>query len=308
MTLVREDPNGGQHVLWLGELAHRGHTIRNKLDARRGFRRRRRSQLRHRPARFNNRTRPKGWLAPSLQHRVDTTLACHACNQAKGYQRIEAFLSHDPKRLAHITAQAKAPLKDAAALSGTRWALYGALRSTGRPIETASGGRTKYNRNRLHVPRSHCLDAACVGVIERVTGWQRPFLGIKATGRGSYQRTRLDRYGFPRGYLTRRKRQHGYQTGDFVRSNVPFGRKAGTHVGRVAVRASGSFNIQTPQGVVQCISRRHFTWLQRSDGYGYHFFQPKIAPHPTEEARTGATTVAALSLSGLNAGVSRANG
>ena len=39
------------------------------------MRRRRRNQLWYRPARFNNRTRKKGWLPPSLQHRVDSTLS-----------------------------------------------------------------------------------------------------------------------------------------------------------------------------------------------------------------------------------------
>ena len=62
----------GEHVLCLIELIHRGRQIRKTLDQRRGCRRRRRSQLRYRAPRFNNRTRRKGWLAPSLQHRVDT--------------------------------------------------------------------------------------------------------------------------------------------------------------------------------------------------------------------------------------------
>lgn len=75
MALVREGADGTQHVLWLGEIAHRGHVIRDRLAHRRAFRRRRRGQLRHRPPRFDNRTRPRGWLAPSLQHRVDTTMA-----------------------------------------------------------------------------------------------------------------------------------------------------------------------------------------------------------------------------------------
>jgi hypothetical protein len=35
---------------------------------RRAFRRRRRGQLRYRAPRFLNRTRPKGWLPPSLRH------------------------------------------------------------------------------------------------------------------------------------------------------------------------------------------------------------------------------------------------
>jgi len=37
----------------------------------------------------------------------------------------------------------------------------------------------------------------------------------------------------------------------------------------VAVLATGSFNIQTAQGVVQGISHRHCRAVQRADGYGY---------------------------------------
>jgi hypothetical protein len=67
----------------------------------------------------------------------------------------------------------------------------------------------------------------------------------------------------------RQKQVHGFQTGDMVKAVVPGGKKVGTHVGRVAVRASGSFNIQTSQGVVQGIAHRHCSIMQRNDGYGY---------------------------------------
>ncbi len=42
-------------------------------DSCRKHRRKRRNRKRHRPARFNNRkaTKPKGWIAPSLEHKVD---------------------------------------------------------------------------------------------------------------------------------------------------------------------------------------------------------------------------------------------
>lgn len=84
MELVREtesiDGETGEvsravTVLMFLELKHRGQMIRNALTQRRGHRRFRREQLRYRPARFNNRTKSKGWLLPSLQHRVDTTMA-----------------------------------------------------------------------------------------------------------------------------------------------------------------------------------------------------------------------------------------
>src|SRR5690606_10762641 len=74
VALVREAPDG-QHVLWLGEVQHRGHAIREAMESRRAFRRHRRSKLRYRQPRFDNRTGPQGWLAPSLRHRVDTTLS-----------------------------------------------------------------------------------------------------------------------------------------------------------------------------------------------------------------------------------------
>lgn len=65
----------GDKVIFAALLTHRGRAIQASLESRKGIRRGRRSRhTRYRPARFLNRTRPKGWLAPSLQHRVETTL------------------------------------------------------------------------------------------------------------------------------------------------------------------------------------------------------------------------------------------
>lgn len=378
MALVREsetvDDATGEihttvHVLNLLELHHRGQQISESLTARRQMRRRRRGNLRYRKPRFLNRgNKSKGWIAPSLQHRVDTvgawvnrfqrlapitgmvqelvrfdlqqmenpeisgveyqqgtlagyetreyllnkwhrecaycsasnvplqiehitpkakggsnrvsnlTLACQPCNQKKGAQEINVFLAKDPTRLARIQAQAKRPLKDAAAVNSTRWALFNALKITGVSITTGSGGRTKFNRVRLSIPKTHALDAACVGAMDDIREWNKPTLAIKATGRGSYQRTRLNAYGFPRGYLTRQKRIKGFQTGDMVKAEVTKGQKIGSYLGRVAVRASGSFNLQTAQGVVQGIGYRCCKVIQRADGYGYsQHFNPKEA-------------------------------
>ena len=209
--------------------------------------------------------------------------SCIPCNEEKGARPVEEFLAGRPKVLARIKAQAKRPLKDAAAVNSTRWALFQVLKATGLPVECGSGGRTKWNRTRLGVPKTHALDAACVGDVEALTGWAVPSLTIKATGRGAYQRTRLDAYGFPRGYLTRQKRIRGFQTGDMVRANVPGGKKAGTHTGRVAVRATGSFNIQTPAGVVQSINAKYCTILSRADGYSFALRASQIPPQPASE-------------------------
>jgi len=81
--------------------------------------------------------------------------------------------------------------------------------------------------------------------------------------------------------------------------------KAGEYLSRAAVRASGSFNIQTPQSVVQGIHYRFCKLIQRADGYGYSWV--KIALRQKGEAGMGQASPAALSLPGPNAGVSRAN-
>lgn len=196
-------------------------------------------------------------------------LSCSSCNQKKDALDVSVFLAKEPLRLKRVLAQVRAPLKDAAAVNSTRWALFQSLKKTGLPVAVASGGQTKFNRTQLGVPKTHALDAACVGEMASISGWNKPTLGIKCTGRGSYQRTRLNQYGFPRGYLMRSKGIKGFQTGDMVKAVVTQGTKIGTYVGRVAVRASGSFNIQSFQGLIQGISHRFCTIVQRGDGYGY---------------------------------------
>jgi 5-methylcytosine-specific restriction endonuclease McrA len=62
-------------VLFAAELTHRGSAIKSALEERRMYRRNRRARkTRHRAPRFDNRVRNTGWLPPSLQHRVETTL------------------------------------------------------------------------------------------------------------------------------------------------------------------------------------------------------------------------------------------
>lgn len=78
-----------------------------------------------------------------------------------------------------------------------------------------------------------------------------------------------NKYGFPRLPLPRVKRQYGFVTGDIVRAVVPKGKKAGVHVGRVAVRSSGSFNITTATSIVQGINHKYVRLLQPADGYNY---------------------------------------
>jgi len=206
--------------------------------------------------------------------------ACTTCNQRKSNQDIRDFLADDPERLARILAQVKTPLRDAAAVNATRWALHDRLIRVGLPVECGSGGRTKYNRVRRGLPKSHWLDAACVGAStpEHLDVRGVAPLHIRATGHGSRQMCRMDRYGFPRTGPKQAKRVKGFQTGDLVRAVVPKGTNQGRHVGRVAVRTSGSFNLTTQHRTLQGISHRFCTLIARADGYSYQQGKERVLP------------------------------
>jgi 5-methylcytosine-specific restriction endonuclease McrA len=348
----------GKRCIWTGELTHRGQKIKDSLLSRRQLRRGRRGRkTRYRPARFNNRKRPEGWLPSSLQSRVDNimtwltrlrevasithlamelvkfdmqkmenaeisgieyqqgelegyevreyllekwerkcaycgvtnvplevehivpksrggsnrvsnlTLACTPCNQKKGSQTAKEFGFPD------IQAQAKKPLKDATAVNATRWKLFNTLENTGFPLEVGTGERTKFNRRQQEYPKTHWLDAVCVGESgEHVFVPQTlQALAIKAMGRGSRQMCSVDKFGFPRTKAKQFKRVKGFQTGDIVKAIVPSGKKIGTYVGRVAIRASGRFNIKIDQETVQGIGYKYCQLIQRIDGYAYSF-------------------------------------
>ena len=71
IAIVIEGGNGLK-AIWGANLFHRGESIKKGLLSRRAIRRSRRNRkTRYREPRFLNRTRPKGWLAPSLISRVD---------------------------------------------------------------------------------------------------------------------------------------------------------------------------------------------------------------------------------------------
>ncbi|MCI0711962.1 MAG: RNA-guided endonuclease IscB [Chloroflexi bacterium] len=346
----------GLRCIWAAKVQHRGQRVRDNLLKRQQLRRGRRSRTTHyRQPRFLNRRKPKGWLPPSLQSRIDNiltwvqrlqrfapitrlameltrfdtqkmqnpeisgmeyqqgtlqgyevreyllekwgrhcaycgktdvplevehivpktrggsqrvsnlTIACEPCNREKGNLTAAEF------GYPHIQAQAQKPLKDAATLNSTRWALYEQLKAIGLPLEIGTGARTKYNRIRQGYPKTHWLDAVCVGesgVAVFVAETMQP-LSIVATGRQSRQMCRVDRYGFPRTGTKQQRMVNGFQTGDMVKVVVTQGKKAGTYVGRVAVRTAGFFDIKTPTGTVQGIHYRDCCILHHRDGYVY---------------------------------------
>jgi 5-methylcytosine-specific restriction endonuclease McrA len=352
----------GAKVIWAAELTHRGQAIKDALLSRRQLRRGRRNRhTRYRQPRFLNRTRPKGWLAPSLQHRVETTLtwvnkliklvpigsivqelvwfdlqqlenpeisgveyqqgtllgyeireyllnkwerkcaycsventplqiehihpkakggsnrilnlclACEKCNLKKGTQDVKQFLAKKPDVLKRIQSQAKRPLKDAAAVNSTRWTLFNRLKETQLPVSTGSGGQTKFNRTRLGLPKSHWLDAACVGQVEELDVLTSQPLLIKATGHGTRQMCGTDKFGFPTRHKSRMQIHKGFQTGDIVSATVTAGKKVGSYMGRVLCRASGSFDIDTTTGRVAGISYKYCKPIHKKDGYSYGF-------------------------------------
>lgn len=193
-------------------------------------------------------------------------LACKDCNDAKGLLPIEVFLQDRPEALRRILAQAKAPLKDAAAVNATRWAVHRMLVATGLPVEVGAGGRTKWNRTRLGLPKAHWVDAACVGASTPdaldVNGVQP--LQIRATGHGSHQMCRTDKYGFPNRHKKRARGFQGWLTGDLVRAVRSSGKYAGVQVGRIAIRFKPSFLLNGTD-----VHPKYLTRLQRADGYTY---------------------------------------
>jgi len=198
-------------------------------------------------------------------------LACEKCNLKKGTQDIQVFLAKQPDVLKRVLAQSKRPLKDAAAVNSTRWALFNRLKEMGLPVSTGSGGLTKFNRTRLELPKAHWIDAACVGHVDELKVLTFKPLLIKAAGHGTRQMCRTDKFGFPSRYVPRFKFVQGFQTGDIVKAVVTRGKKVGEYLGRVAVRSTGSFNISDKSGLIQGIHHKHCKHAHKKDGYGYGF-------------------------------------
>ena len=350
ITIVQE---GTARVVWAGELTHRGQQIRDALLRRRQLRHsRRRRKTRYRQARFLNRKRREGWLAPSLAHRVLTTdtwvrrlcrlcpisaismelvrfdtqalqnpeiagvdyqrgtlfgwevwnyllakwghrcaycgatgvrleqehlipgsrggsdritnltVACRPCNERKGNQTTTEF------GFPHLMAQARAPLKDAAAVNSVRWVLYQRLIATGLPVEIGTGGRTKWNRARLGWGKAHWRDAAMVGAStpDDLCIAVGSVLLIAATGHGRRQMCGTNSSGFPIRHRRRQKQWFGFRSGDLVRAVIPSGKHAGTHVGRIAVRSRPSFKLNGFD-----VHPKYLRLIQRADGYAYAY-------------------------------------
>ncbi len=193
------------------------------------------------------------------------TLACRNCNEKKGSRQIEDFLSGKFDLLNKIKKQAKQPLKDATAVNSTRWKLFNSLKELGLPVTTSSGGKTKFNRIKFGLPKTHWLEAACVGNINDLKILTNKPLIITAKGRSTRRLCRINKYGFPIS-KPRQKYQHGWQTGDIakvVKNGV-------SYTGKIVVQSATRLEVRTQGkrigGQLSLFQRIHLL-----DGYIYGF-------------------------------------
>ena len=75
--------------------------------------------------------------------------------------------------------------------------------------------------------------------------------------------------GFQSDIVLDRKLFLGFSPGDIIRAILPTGKFAGTHVGRLTVRATGVFEMVTQVGKVSPVRAKYCLAVHRVDGYSY---------------------------------------
>ena len=196
--------------------------------------------------------------------------SCRNCNQMKSNLTLKEFGKLMGKDFSKLVPK-KLP-KDAAIIQIARNYMVKEITKLVSDTTTYDAWLTKYNRDQLGLPKEHYYDALSVGNIENYKFLTDKILQISAKGRGSRQMCRMDKYGFPRTSAKASKSVKGFQTGDMVKAIVPAGlKKEGEYLGKVAVRSSGQFDIQTRTKTIQGIWHKYFHIVQRSDGYLYSY-------------------------------------
>jgi hypothetical protein len=255
---IVDDTNGA--VVFAAELTHRGYLVSRRLTKRRLLRRARRyRKTRYRKQRSANRRKPRGWLPPSLQSRIDNiaTWIKRLCPYAPIAAITVELVDFDQKTLQG---------KHAAAVFSTRQALLALVRQTGLRVEVGTGFQTAANRKRYNLPKQHWIDALCIGSrppdVLQVLGTS--VLKIKATGHGRRQRCITNKYGFPIRHAARKKSYLGFQTGDIVRAKIPCGKFARIHTGRIVIRFKPMFYLDGFN-----VHPKYLELLHKNDGYSY---------------------------------------
>jgi 5-methylcytosine-specific restriction endonuclease McrA len=194
---------------------------------------------------------------------INLTLACEPCNRRKGTLTAAefGFPNLQPKHNG---------LAAAAAVNATRWALVEMAKATGLPLELGSGALTKCNRIAQGYPKAHWIDAAVAGASGDhvfLNPRHQPVV-ITACPRNSRRMVQPDKFGFPASKPKQCSQVHGFHTGDLARAQVASGKNKGTWIGRVAIRATGTFRVGKRDG----INHKNLTKLQSNDGFQYQTF------------------------------------
>lgn len=199
------------------------------------------------------------------------TLSCEACNQKKGNQHVEAFLSHKPTVLNRIKVHCKASLRDAAAVNTTRTAIVKMAESSGLPVSYGDGASTKMIRTQSGLPKAHWIDAACVATEQLVKlNVIQPLL-VTCKGHGTRQARRANASGFPAVEKPKAVYTH-IQTGDVVRFRLLKDRKnvqAGTYIARVRTPTGKGFVVMISGFRIEISNMKAVEFVQHSDGYSY---------------------------------------
>ena len=202
--------------------------------------------------------------------------SCRTCNQTKSNKTLKEFGKIMNKDFSHLEPK-KLP-KDAAIVQTARNYMVKEITKLVSDTTTYDAWITKYNRDSLGLPKEHYYDALSVGEMPSQFNFLvNKILTISAKGRGSRQMCRMDKYGFPRTSAKASKFVEGFQTGDIVKAVVPSGlKKGGEYLGKVAVRSSGKFDIQTKTKTIEGINHKYCHIVQRGDGYLYSYKERKI--------------------------------
>lgn len=209
----------------------------------------------------------------------NATLACRTCNQLKDNKSLDEFAGYAKsclnkpssakwaaevlKNIPKVRKNLKPPLIDAAVVNAVANKVAKELTFLMDSVEQSPGWVTKRNRLDAKYLKDHWIDAACVKETANIPRWMKGIL-ITATGHGSRQMVKNDKYGFPCAKPKGNSTVYGFQTGDVVRSHVTKGKYKGKHYGRVAVMSSGYFTIsKVPVKFDTC------KLIQKKDGYKY---------------------------------------
>lgn len=224
----------------------------------------------------------------------NANLACVCCNKDKNNRTLPEYLdllkTRKPKtnaakelnderikRISNILKNGKGYKSNryAAWVNSSRRYIEKKLFNVFKEVECSSGGRTKFNRNQLGLPKDHHYDALCVGTVpedgynDRTGGYA---LYAKATGRGTRLRGQVNKCGIITvKYSKSPKKVFGFQTGDMVIANIPSGKYQGRHISKVFVRSDGRFDIKINEKRATT-SYKYCKPCQRFDGYEYRCF------------------------------------